>query len=133
MNVTMRRKPTSCTPISDDNESNISVDDIIGNTLHNSLVHSTGHISNIQTQAIREPLTLEKISILLDIKLENIKSSIHQDIRNTIQGELNNTIKKLQFDMEHKTQNLFKEQKVITENRHKIDEKLKISSNNYII
>lgn len=122
MNVTMRRKPTNQEPSKDNSENDISIDDIIGNTINNVDI---SFLPNNQTNSTGEPLTLEKISSLLDIKLENIKVSLLQDIKNTIQGELNNSIKKLQYDVELKTNNIIEEQTVINEKICKVEEKIK--------
>lgn len=72
-----------------------------------------------------DTITLSSISQLLDTKLENIKSSLLSDIKNTIQAELNIAIKNLQEDVNQKTNELKIEQNTINEKITTIDTKIK--------
>lgn len=73
----------------------------------------------------KQPLNLDMIGELLDTKLEQIKTSILADIRNTIQSEFNIAIKSLRHEVEYKTNELKNEQNTIKEDIKAIDIKIK--------
>ncbi|CAG4948018.1 unnamed protein product [Colias eurytheme] len=125
MNVTMRRKPNNNSPMnsqSSETMSNLSVDDITGNTLTNN-----ESVCLSPTQALKSSENiqlLEKFSQLLDTKLDNVKTSILQTVENTIRIEIATAMQKFQVDLDKRTNNLILEQNSLKENIQILDNKI---------
>lgn len=117
LNNTVRRKPniSNIRPIVSVNpteDSETSVDGITDNTIHSA------------QSTVTQPATLEQISRLLDSKLHEIRSSIISDIRNTIQIEVNNAMKSLNFEVERNLETLTKEQEITQNKIQALDTKI---------
>ncbi|KAH9629669.1 hypothetical protein HF086_009005 [Spodoptera exigua] len=119
INVTMRRNKNllSQQNIQNENESGQSIDEILGDTMKQIT-------DSPITAAKKGDITLEQISLLLDSKLEKIKTSIIEDIKNAIQIELNNATIKLQNQVDQITTNLTNEQEIIKKQITTIDQNI---------
>lgn len=109
LNVTLRRKPKS-----NDVTTELSPDDIIGDTQISQSLHliNENHIGTLNNS---DSIILEKFSQLLDTKLECMKISIIQNVKNTIQAEFTNAINKLQNDLIQSKSILATEQSTLKE------------------
>lgn len=119
MNVTMRRKPNQYSQqnTQNDNESDLSIDEILGDTINQTTSSPTSADRN-------DSITLEQISLLLDTKLEKMKASIIEDVKNTIQIELNTAIIKLQNQVDQTTINLTNKQEIMKQQITAIDQNI---------
>lgn len=110
------------------NDSTMSVDDLVINSVdknkHYAVQQQKESISKIQTSPDNNDIMLEKISLLLDKKLEENKKYIFGEIRNTIQCEIQQTSDKYFQEFSIKTDLLMNEQSNI---------KQKVNSLNNII
>lgn len=111
-NITLRRKTNRNTQMTNENEQ--SIDDIIGDTMNQS-TGNTNLLPTSPTKTKNEDITLESISNLLDAKFAQMKFSLLEDVKNTIQQQLNTAILNLQNQVEQTTSTLTNEQKVIKE------------------
>lgn len=116
------------------NNSSMSIDDqiqedytILGNTdaFEDLSLNVRLDITNPQLPDT-ESITLNSISKLLDIKLEQHKQSILCEIRNTVQSELNTALLKLRLEFTQKTQQLQSNQSNINSRIENITEKIEV-------
>lgn len=132
INVTLRQKPSR--QITNNNSLiDLDVDEITGHTQesqlqqNNSMSFSTPTTS--QGNSTTDMITLEKFSKLLDSKLdskfESIKASILADIKDIIKSEINNAVTKLKQDTEQTHIVIKNEQKDLSGQIKKIDEKIR--------
>lgn len=113
-NNVSRRVRNDNTPVrrqfqQDPNETIMSIDDTLPND--KSLSPSTLNVNSSSTSiAANIPLSLEDFSKLLDSKLEKNNKSIVNDLKNTIQSEINNAIANLKENIYKSTNKLSEEQ-----------------------
>lgn len=127
-NVTLRKKSTANLSLGEydlhsPNDASQSVDEIIGDTINDYIKSGNGCI-NIDTNIEgNEHLTLNNISLLLDAKLDKIKLTILEDLKQIIQAEIKNSMKNFHYEcgVDHAFQTAHKDYQ---EEINKVDKKI---------